>query len=123
MVTSFVMSLLGLALLGYLSGQVWFYTGLGVEPSLSQPNDALALLLFLEVVPLLSFLFSPLSSSRSRKFEFEADAFAKIHAKSASLKSALLKLYKDNSSTLTPDPIYVSFYHSHPPASQRLAKL
>ena len=123
MVTSFVMSLLGLALLGYLSGQVWFYTGLGVEPSLSQPIDALALLLFLEVVPLLSFLFSPLSSSRSRKFEFEADAFAKIHAKSASLKSALLKLYKDNSSTLTPDPIYVSFYHSHPPASQRLAKL
>ncbi len=123
MITSFLMSLLGLAALGYLSGQTWFYTGLGVEPSLSSPNDALALLLFMEVVPLLSFLLSPLTSARSRKFEFEADAFAKMHAKSASLKSALLKLYQDNSSTLTPDPIYVSFYHSHPPASQRLAKL
>ncbi len=123
MITSFLMSLLGLATLGYLSGQTWFYTGLGVEPSLSSPNDALALLLFMEVVPLLSFLLSPLTSARSRKFEFEADAFAKMHAKSASLKSALLKLYQDNSSTLTPDPIYVSFYHSHPPASQRLAKL
>lgn len=123
MITSFLMSLLGLATLGYLSGQTWFYTGLGVEPSLVNPNDALALLLFMEVVPLFSFLFSPLSSARSRKFEFEADAFAKLHAKSSSLKSALLKLYQDNSSTLTPDPIYVSFYHSHPPASQRLAKL
>ena len=123
MITSFLMSLVGLWTLGFLSGQAWFYTGLGVTPSLSGSNDALALLLFMEVVPLVSFLFSPLSSARSRKFEFEADAFAKIHANSASLKSALLKLYKDNSSTLTPDPIYVKFYHSHPPASQRLAKL
>jgi len=123
MITSFLMSLVGLWALGYLSGQAWFYTGLGVAPSLSGSNDALALLLFMEVVPLVSFLFSPLSSARSRKFEFEADAFAKIHANAASLKSALLKLYQDNSSTLTPDPIYVKFYHSHPPASQRLAKL
>ena len=123
MLTSFLESLVGLAGLGYLSGQTWFYTGLGVAPSLVGPNDALALLLFLEVVPLVSFIFSPLSSARSRKFEFEADAFAKIHASGTSLKTALLKLYKDNSSTLTPDPVYVRFYHSHPPASQRLAKL
>ena len=123
MLTSFLVSLVGLAGLGYLSGQTWFYTGLGVAPSLVGPNDALALLLFLEVVPLVSFIFSPLSSARSRKFEFEADAFAKIHASGTSLKTALLKLYKDNSSTLTPDPVYVRFYHSHPPASQRLAKL
>ncbi len=123
MITSFLMSLVGLAALGYLSSQAWFFTGLGVEPSLVNPNDALALILFMEVVPLVSFLFSPLSSARSRKFEFEADAFAKLHAKSECLKTALLKLYQDNSSTLTPDPIYVNFYHSHPPASQRLARL
>jgi STE24 endopeptidase len=123
MITSFLVSLAGLALLGYLSSQSWFYTGLGVMPSLDRPNDALALLLFMEVVPLVSFLFSPLTSARSRKFEFEADAFAKMHANPLSLKSALLKLYKDNSSTLTPDPIFVNFYHSHPPAAQRLAKL
>ena len=81
------------------------------------------LILFLEIVPLITFLFSPLTSARSRKFEFQADAFAKLHANPLSLKSALLKLYKDNSSTLTPDPLFVKFYHSHPPAAQRLAKL
>ena len=123
MISSFLVSLVGLAALGYLSEQTWFYTGLGVIPNLSSPNDGLALILFLEFVPLVTFLFSPLMSARSRKFEFEADAFAKQHANSLSLKSALLKLYQDNSSTLTPDPLFVKFYHSHPPASQRLAKL
>jgi STE24 endopeptidase len=123
MISSFLVSLVGLAALGYLSEQTWFYTGLGVIPNLSSPNDGLALILFLEFVPLVTFLFSPLMSARSRKFEFEADAFAKQHANPLSLKSALLKLYQDNSSTLTPDPLFVKFYHSHPPASQRLAKL
>jgi STE24 endopeptidase len=123
MITSFIMSLIGLAALGFLSSQTWFYTGLGVIPNLDAPNNALALILFLEVVPLATFIFSPLSSARSRKFEFEADAFAVQHANPSCLKSALLKLYKDNSSTLTPDPLFVKFYHSHPPASQRLARL
>jgi STE24 endopeptidase len=123
MISSFLISLVGLATLGFLSGQTWFYTGLGVMPNLNTPNDGLSLILFLEIVPLITFLFSPLTSARSRKFEFQADAFAKLHANPLSLKSALLKLYKDNSSTLTPDPLFVKFYHSHPPASQRLAKL
>ncbi len=123
MISSFLVSLVGLAVLGFLSGQTWFYAGLGVMPNLTAPNDGLALILFLEIVPLITFLFSPLTSARSRKFEFQADAFAKLHANPLSLKSALLKLYKDNSSTLTPDPLFVKFYHSHPPAAQRLAKL
>lgn len=123
MATSFLITLVALAALGYLCTQTWFYTGLGVTPSLVASNDALALLLFMEVVPLVSFLFTPLSSARSRTFEFQADAFAALHADPLCLRSALLKLYQDNSSTLTPDPLYVRFYHSHPPASQRLARL
>jgi STE24 endopeptidase len=120
---SFVVSLVGMAALGWLSTQVWFYTGLGVMPHLTSANDALALLLFLQVVPLLTFVSTPLRSARSRKHEFEADAFASQYANAADLRQALIKLYKDNASTLTPDPLYVAFYHSHPPATQRLARL
>ncbi len=123
MVRGFLVSLVGMAALGWLSTQVWFYTGLGVMPHLSSANDALALLLFLQVVPLLTFVTTPLRSARSRKHEFEADAFASQHANAADLRQALIKLYKDNASTLTPDPLYVTFYHSHPPATQRLARL
>jgi len=119
----FLVSLLGMAALGWLSTQVWFYTGLGVLPHLTSSNDALALLLFLLVVPLFTFISTPLSSARSRKHEFEADAFASQHANASDLRQALIKLYQDNASTLTPDPLYVAFYHSHPPASQRLARL
>ena len=119
----FLVSLLGMAALGWLSTQVWFYTGLGVMPHLTSANDALALLLFLQAVPLLTFVTTPLSSARSRKHEFEADAFASQYANAADLRQALIKLYQDNASTLTPDPLYVAFYHSHPPASQRLARL
>jgi STE24 endopeptidase len=119
----FLVSLLGMAALGWLSTQVWFYTGLGVLPHLTSSNDALALLLFLLVVPLFTFISTPLSSARSRKHEFEADAFASQHASASDLRQALIKLYQDNASTLTPDPLYVAFYHSHPPASQRLARL
>ena len=133
-VTMFALSLLGFALLGWLSQQAWFYTGLGVTPSLQLmvpalgtadplPNDALALLLFLMVAPLFSFFVAPLLSLFSRKHEFEADAYAKAHTNGADLASALLKLYEDNASTLTPDPLYVAFYYSHPPANQRLARL
>ena len=123
MLTSFTVSLLGLALLGGLSQQVWFYTGLGVAPNLTGNNSALALLLFMLVLPLFTFFISPLSARRSRRFEFEADAYAVANSQAAALRSALLKLYQDNASTLTPDPLYVAFYYSHPPASQRLARM
>ena len=123
MLTSFATSLAGLALLGWLSQQVWFYTGLGVTPDLQGNNSALALLLFMLVLPLATFFTSPLSASRSRRFEFEADAYAVSQSQPAALASALLKLYQDNASTLTPDPWFVAFYYSHPPASQRLARI
>jgi STE24 endopeptidase len=119
----FAMSLAGFALLGWLSSQVWFYTGLGVRPNMTGANDALALLLFLLVVPLFSFFISPLFAQLSRKHEFEADAYAVSQTDGKDLQSALLKLYKDNASTLTPDPLFVKFYYSHPPASERLARM
>jgi STE24 endopeptidase len=123
MVTSFATSLAGLALLGWVSQQVWFYTGLGVMPNLNGNNSALALLLFMLALPLFTFFVSPLSARRSRKFEFEADAYAVANSDGNALANALLKLYQDNASTLTPDPWYVAFYYSHPPASQRLARM
>ena len=119
----FVMSLVGFALLGWLSTQVWFYTGLGVRPDLTGANDALALLLFLLAVPVFSFFISPLFARLSRRHEFEADAYAVAQTSGADLGTALLKLYEDNASTLTPDPVFVKFYYSHPPASERLARL
>ncbi len=122
-VLMFSLSLAGFALLGWVSSQAWFYSGLGVMPSLDTPNDALALILFLMVVPLLTFFLSPLMAQLSRKHEFEADAYAVEYTNGADLASALLKLYKDNASTLTPDPVYARFYYSHPPASERLTRL
>ena len=123
MATSFVMTLLGLALLGFVSQQIWFYTGLGVMPNLLGGNEAVALLLFMLVVPVFTFLLAPLSSWRSRVQEYEADAYAVSQTPASDLSSALLKLYQDNASTLTPDPLYVQFYYSHPPASLRLARM
>ncbi len=123
MATSFTLSLAGLALLGWLTQQAWFYTGLGVVPSMTAPNNALALVLFMLVTPVFTFFIAPLSSWRSRQQEFEADAYACTQAAGADLASALLKLYQDNASTLTPDPWYVKFYYSHPPASVRLARM
>ncbi|TFF62049.1 MULTISPECIES: M48 family metallopeptidase [Comamonas] len=129
MVLMFGVSLLGFALLGWLSQQLWFYTGLGVSVLLG-PNidvaaehNALALLLFMLAVPVFSFFVTPLMSAMSRRDEFEADAYAMQQADGAQLASALLKLYEDNASTLTPDPWYVSFYYSHPPAVDRLARM
>jgi Zn-dependent protease with chaperone function len=83
---------------------VWFYTGLGVLPLLGQNNDAMALLLFMLVLPVFTFPFAPLSSITSRKHEFEADAFAASHSDARDLVSALVKMYEDNASTLTPGP-------------------
>ena len=123
MLLIFGMSLLGLAALGWLSGQVGFYQGLGVTPHMDAPNDALALLLFMLAMPPLLFFVAPLIAGRSRQAEFEADAYACAQSSGADLSAALLKLYEDNASTLTPDPLYVRFYYSHPPASERLAAM
>ncbi len=122
-VMMFAMSLLGFALLGWLSGQLAFYAGLGVRPSLSAPNDALALLLFLLVAPVFAYFMSPWMAGLSRRDEFQADAYACSQADGAALARALLKLHEDNASTLTPDPVYARFYYSHPPAVERLAAL
>ncbi|OOG58891.1 M48 family metallopeptidase [Polaromonas sp. C04] len=119
----FALSLAGFALLGWLSTRVWFYTGLGVSPNMAAPNDALALLLFVLAAPVFSIFVSPLFAQLSRKHEFEADAYAVAQTSGQDLSAALLKLYEDNASTLTPDPLFVKFYYSHPPASERLARM
>jgi STE24 endopeptidase len=122
-VMMFALSLAGFGLLGWLSGRVWFYTGMGVQPNMSAPNDALALLLFALALPVFAFFVSPLFAQLSRRHEFQADAYACTQSSGADLAAALLKLHEDNASTLTPDPLYVRFYYSHPPASERLAAL
>ena len=119
----FGLSLAGLALLGWLARQPGFYLGLGVQPNLAVPNDALALLLFMIALPVYGFFVSPLMAQLSRRHEFQADAYAGRQASAADLSTALLKLHQDNAATLTPDPLYVRFYYSHPPASERLAAL
>jgi STE24 endopeptidase len=119
----FAFSLLGLALLGWLSSQSSFYLGLGVSPNMGAPNDALALLLFMLALPPFAFFVSPLMAHFSRRHEFEADAYACRQSSAQDLANALLKLHEDNAATLTPDPLYVRFYYSHPPASERLAAL
>ncbi len=123
MIAIFAFSLAGLALLGWLAGQSGFYAGLGVQPNIRAPNDALALLLFMMALPPFTLFFSPLAAYFSRRDEFQADAYATQQAGGADLASALLKLHEDNAATLTPDPLYVRFYYSHPPASERLAAL
>ncbi|MDH4481080.1 MAG: M48 family metallopeptidase [Rhodoferax sp.] len=123
LVSIFALSLVGFALLGWLSTQVWFYTGLGVMPHPLGANDALALLLFMLALPAFTTFIGPVFSWTSRRHEFEADAYAVQKSSGAHLASALLKLYEDNASTLTPDPWYVRFYYSHPPALQRLHRM
>jgi STE24 endopeptidase len=117
----FAVSLGFLALLGYLKTQVWFYQGLGVDPAFA--SDAMALILFMLVLPIFTFVLSPLTSISSRKHEFEADAFAATHTDARDLVAALVKMYEDNASTLTPDPLHSAFYDSHPPASVRIRQL
>ena len=115
----FFVSFLGLALLGWLTNQAWFYNGLGVNT----PSNYMALMLFLLVSPVFLFILRPIMASYSRKNEFEADDYAAKHANAKHLVDALVKLYRDNASTLTPDPLHSAFYDSHPPASLRIAKL
>ena len=115
----FLVSFLGLALLGWLVKQEWFYLGLGVN----QASPYMALMLFMLVSPVFLFLLRPLMAGYSRKNEFEADEYAATNANADDLVEALVKLYRDNASTLTPDPLHSAFYDSHPPASIRIARL
>ncbi len=118
-VATFAMSLAFLWLLAVLMQNAWFYQGLGV----TSPSTAIALLLFFMVLPVFSFLLSPLMSAYSRKHEFEADRYAAQQTNGQDLVNALVKLYQDNAATLTPDPLYSKFYDSHPPAAVRIAQL
>jgi STE24 endopeptidase len=119
LLTAAAISLASFALLGWLSVQPWFYTGLGVE----RQTDALALLLFLMVSPVFLQFFAPVAARLSRRHEFQADDFAARQTRPDWLVSALVKLYRENASTLTPDPVYSAFHDSHPPAPVRVANL
>jgi STE24 endopeptidase len=120
-VVSFLISGAGLWLLAWLSGQVWFYHGLGVTPAADA--EALALVLFFLAAPVFTFVLKPLASLASRRHEFEADRFAAEHSSARDLVAALVKLYEDNAATLTPDPLHSAFYDSHPPAAIRVGRL
>jgi STE24 endopeptidase len=115
----FAGSLLLLAILGWLIDKPWFYGSLGV----TAPGTAMALVLFFLVAPVFAFLLQPVASLYSRRHEYEADAYAAEYASAPDLVRALVKLYKDNAATLTPDPLHSAFYDSHPPASLRIARL
>lgn len=119
MISSFTISLLGLALLGYLINQPWFFNGLGVQTM----SNHTALILFTLTLPVFSFFIAPISNALSRKHEFEADSFAAKHTNADDLISSLVKLYRDNASTLTPDRLYSAFHDSHPSASIRINHL
>jgi STE24 endopeptidase len=119
LIVSMVTMLAGFALLGWLAGKPDFYRVLGVPI----PSAHAALLLFALAGPVALFFTTPVSSLWSRTHEFAADRFASQHASAQELASALVKLYRDNASTLTPDPLYSTFYYSHPPALERIARL
>jgi STE24 endopeptidase len=119
MIWTFAASLAFLWLLAQLMTQTWFFNALGVDT----PSTAMALVLFFIAVPQFTFLLSPLTSYYSRKHEFEADHYATLHTAANDLITALVKLYKDNAATLTPDPLHSLFYDSHPPATARIARL
>ncbi|MCX4193579.1 M48 family metallopeptidase [Methylophaga sp. OBS1] len=113
------LSLLGLALLGWASGQTWFFEGLGANTE----SNAMALALFMLVIPVFLFFLHPLMTALSRKYEYEADDYAASVANADDLIAALVALYKENASTLTPDPLVSAVYDSHPPAALRIAHL
>ena len=119
LVVGAVMSLAGFGLLGWLAGQDWFYAALGVPVR----SDAAALLLFLLVTPAFSWVASPLLAAWSRRHEYQADAFAAEHSDARALADALVTMYKDNASTLTPDPLHSAFHDSHPPPADRIQRL
>lgn len=116
-------SLVMFYVLGLLANTPWFYSELGVNPDLANGAQAMALVLFMMVLPYFTFPIRPVMSWLSRKHEFEADAYAAQQSAPQHLVSALVKLYQDNASTLTPDPLHSAFYDSHPPASIRISRL
>jgi len=123
---SAAMSLVVLALLAWFARESWFYAGLGIPDALlevSMGRPGVALELFLLALPVFTFVLEPLSALYSRKHEFEADAYATRNADAVALTRALVKLYEDNASTLTPDPLHSAFYDSHPPAAVRIAHI
>lgn len=119
----FALTFAVLALMGWVIDKPWFYEGLGFPLNNAAPHVAISLLLFFLVLPAFTFWFTPLASLISRKHEFEADAYAAEQTKASDLVTALVKLYRDNASTLTPDPLHSAVYDSHPPASIRIAHL
>ena len=119
LIMTFVLSLAGLALLGWLINQPWFFSALGVDAA----SNHIALLLFIMVIPVFLFPLTPLASYLSRRDEFEADQYAAEQSDANALISALVKMYRDNASTLTPDALHSGFYDSHPPATSRVARL
>jgi STE24 endopeptidase len=119
LISSSLMSFVGFAILGWISNQSWFYQGLGV----SHESHAIALLLFMMVSPAFTFFLQPISAFFQRKFEFQADDYAASVTRASALIDALVKLYKENANTLTPDPLYSAFHYSHPPAAIRIANL
>ncbi len=119
LLSTFALSLAALALLGWLAGEAWFYQGLGV----SQSSPWMALMLFMLAMPVFTFFLQPLMSLLSRKHEFEADAYAVQQSSGADLIHALVKMYRENASTLTPDPLYSAFHDSHPPAPVRISHI
>jgi STE24 endopeptidase len=119
MALSWGLSFVLLALLGALAGRPWFHEGLGVETG----TLPVALLLFLLVVPEFTFFVQPLLARVSRANEYAADRYAAANADAEELESALVKLYHDNSATLTPDPLHSAYYDSHPPAAMRINRL
>ena len=115
----FLISFVGLYLLDFLKTNEWFYFGLGV----TEQSNATALLLFVLISPLVLFFIRPIMAFYSRKNEYEADAYACKYTPASDLKNSLIKLYRDNASTLTPDSLYSAFYDSHPPAIARISAL
>jgi STE24 endopeptidase len=119
LIASSIMTLISFAILGWLIDKDWFFNGLGV----TEPSNAAALLLFMLVSPVFTIFMQPISAYFQRKFEFEADDFATENAQGSKMVSGLVKLYEENASTLTPDPLYSAFHYSHPPAAIRIAHI
>lgn len=119
LIMTFALGLVGLAILGYLAQQTWFFTALGVPTS----SSYMALMLFMTVVPLFTFAFTPIGARTSRKHEFEADEYAADQSDANVLVDALVKLYRDNATALSPDALHSGFYDSHPPGPLRVARL
>ena len=119
----FALTLVVLALMGWVIDKPWFYAGLGFPLNGAEPPVAVSLLLFFLALPVFTFWLTPVASLISRKHEFEADAYAVAQTRADDLVTALVKLYRDNASTLTPDPLHSAVYDSHPPASIRIAHL